>query len=96
MQEMGKRKKVLSPVEGKDGKVAWRLLGSAFVNRDNSINVYLDGLPVNGKLQLRDWDDAPREGRSDRPDRQDSGTGQTSLRAIAPNPMQSSGDEIPF
>ena len=35
----------------------WKNLGSGFLNRDNSINIYLDGLPVNGKLQIRDWDD---------------------------------------
>jgi hypothetical protein len=57
-----KRKKVLCPIS-KDGKTYWMKLGVAFVNQDNSINVYLDGLPTNGKLQVRDWDDGPSDRR---------------------------------
>ena len=30
------------------------------LNSDNSINIYLDCLPVNGKLQIRDWDEPRR------------------------------------
>jgi hypothetical protein len=32
----------------------WVKIGSAFVNHDNSINVYLDALPVNTKLHIRE------------------------------------------
>jgi len=32
----------------------WRKVGSAFENRDGSINIFLDALPVNGKLHVRD------------------------------------------
>lgn len=52
-----RRKKVLSPIEGKNGKTYWRQYGVGFVNKDNSINLYLDGWPSNGKLQVRDWVD---------------------------------------
>jgi hypothetical protein len=31
----------------------WVRLGTAFQNKDGSLNVYLDALPVNGKLQIR-------------------------------------------
>lgn len=31
----------------------WQRLGSAWTNKDGSINVKLNGLPVNGGLQLR-------------------------------------------
>ncbi len=67
MDDAIRKKKVLCPVEGKDGKTYWVKLGMAFINADSSINVYLDCLPVNGKLQIRDWeerdrrDGAPRE-----------------------------------
>ena len=54
------KKTVLCPIE-RDGKTFWQRLGVAFVNRDESLNVYLDGLPVNGKLQLRDWDEPRRD-----------------------------------
>lgn len=45
--------------EPKDGgkKSRWNRVGSAFVNRDGSITVLLDALPVNGKVILQ----VPRE-----------------------------------
>ena len=44
----------------------WLKIGAAFRNRDNSINLYLDALPLNGRLQIRSKDDNPngREGNS--------------------------------
>jgi hypothetical protein len=47
------RLRVFCPVTSADGTTYWMRMGSAFVNADGSINVYLDALPVNGKLQLR-------------------------------------------
>jgi hypothetical protein len=48
--------KVICPIEKKDGSgTFWRQLGNAHTNKDESINVYLDTLPMNGKLQLREW-----------------------------------------
>lgn len=38
---------------GGEGKAFWVKVGSAFTNKDGSINVFLDAFPVNGKLQLR-------------------------------------------
>jgi hypothetical protein len=35
-------------------KSFWIRLGVAFVNKDGSLNVRLDGLPVNGSLHIRD------------------------------------------
>mgnify|MGYP000063490904 CR=1 FL=1 len=32
----------------------WLRVGIAFVNRDGSLNVRLDALPVSGELQIRD------------------------------------------
>lgn len=32
----------------------WVEIGTAFENRDGSINIYLYALPVNGKLQIRE------------------------------------------
>ena len=32
----------------------WTRIGSAFVNRDGSLNVTLSAMPVNGKLHIRD------------------------------------------
>jgi hypothetical protein len=40
-------------------------VGAAFVNRDGSLNVRLDAMPVNGELQIRDYQ--PRESRETAP-----------------------------
>lgn len=54
----GKRYQVFSIKETKqsDGKVTsvWVRAGSAWVNRDGSFNVYLDVLPLDGKLHVRE------------------------------------------
>ena len=41
-------------------KAVWMKLGIAHVNQDQSINVYLDALPMGGKLQIREEDVKPR------------------------------------
>ena len=47
-------KDVFNVIEGKDGKSRWVRVGSAFVNRDGSINAFLDVFPREWKLQIRD------------------------------------------
>ena len=49
-----KRRAVYTIIENGEGKSFWRLVGSAFVNRDDSLTVLLDALPVNGRLHIRD------------------------------------------
>ena len=34
-------------------KPVFRRVGTAFVNRDDSMNVYLDAVPLSGKLHIR-------------------------------------------
>ena len=34
-------------------KKFWVKIGSAWINKDDSLNVYLDAVPVNGMLHLR-------------------------------------------
>ncbi len=41
-------------VGSENGKERWTRIGIGFVNRDNSINVVLDALPLNGRLQIRE------------------------------------------
>lgn len=45
---------VLAPIEQPRRKTFWLRIGRANRNRDGSINVYLDALPIGTKLQLRD------------------------------------------
>ena len=49
--------KVLSPIPKKDGGTYWMRTGSAFTNKDESINVFLDAIPRGEwKFQLRELD----------------------------------------
>lgn len=47
-------KDVFNILEGKDGKSRWVKVGAAFVNKDGSINAFLDVFPRDGKIQIRD------------------------------------------
>ena len=63
-----KWKAVYTIVEGganRERKV-WIRVGTAFTNRDTSINVRLDAIPTNGTLHIRDWE-PPGERRRDEP-----------------------------
>lgn len=51
--------KVISPIKRGDGSTYWMRVGTAHTNRDDSINIYLDALPLtrDGKdvmIQLRE------------------------------------------
>ena len=48
-------------------KSFWTRVGAAFDNRDGSVTVKLDALPVSGTLQIRDDDRDNRDVRRDRP-----------------------------
>jgi hypothetical protein len=50
---VGKRLAVFSIREGKGGSV-WVRAGTAFVNKDGSLNLLLDVLPLDGKLHVRE------------------------------------------
>lgn len=64
-------KAVYTIIEKPGDKSIWIRIGWAHVNRDGSYNLTLDALPVNGKLQVRDW--VPREDWAGRaPRREDS------------------------
>jgi hypothetical protein len=66
MDANSKMKVVYTIVETKQGKSFWMKVGIGFINHDGSMNLKLDALPVNGTLQVRDYE--PRDDR-----RSDSG-----------------------
>jgi hypothetical protein len=84
--------KVLCPVEKADGSTShWIRCGTAFPNKDQSINLYLDVFPKNGKLQMRELDeDDLRERDSNNPRRR--GGEQRSLPAAKP----ANDEPLPF
>ncbi len=49
-------KAVFTVVERGAGKSYWVRVGVGFVNRDGSITLKLDAIPVNATLQVRDWE----------------------------------------
>jgi hypothetical protein len=49
----------------RSGRRFWNRVGSAFHNRDGSMNIFLDSLPRDGKIQIRE-DDREREPRKER------------------------------
>ena len=54
------RKNVYTVVDTKNGKAVWVKIGAAFTNRDGSLTLRLDALPLNGTLQVREpaaWED---------------------------------------
>ena len=65
--------KVISPVEKHGGGVWWMRCGSAFVNKDDSINVFIDSLPLSNlakneglKFQIREYTEAEMRERADK------------------------------
>lgn len=43
-------------IERQGGKRIWSRIGSAFRNKDGSMNIFLDSIPLGGKLQIREDD----------------------------------------
>ena len=50
----------------KDGRKFWVRIGAAIVNRDGSMNVKLDAMPVNGQLHIRDYQPPENRGGTSR------------------------------
>lgn len=98
--------KVLAAISKRDGSGEWFMrVGSGFENRDNSINIYLDALPVGQavvKLQIRELDArelAQREAhRTSAASASSASPGalSTSRPLDAPLPGGSANESIPF
>ena len=98
--------KVISPVDKDGGGTWWMRCGSAFLNKDNSINVYLDAMPLRTKpgegvkLQLREFTD---EELRERADKKAAYTSRGTLGAFTPTHATGGGgaaatsvDAVPF
>jgi hypothetical protein len=70
-------KAVFTVVDRGQGRSFWIRVGTGFTNGDGSLTVRLDAIPVNGTLQIREWE--PPYDRAPRPD----GTGRAT-RPAAP------------
>ena len=56
---MSSKMKIAYVITKRENKSFWNRIGVAFLNRDGSINVRLEAIPVNGELQIRDY--VPKE-----------------------------------
>jgi len=78
--------KVCYVITERNDKTYWNRIGVAFTNKDGSLNVKLDALPIGGTLQIRDYE--PREefesggGLRPRPVRAASGQRSASEQAV--------------
>lgn len=63
MEEQTKNMKSVYTIVDRGGKTFWVRIGVGFTNRDGSLNLRLDAIPVNGSLHVRDWE--PYEKRDD-------------------------------
>jgi len=87
--------KVLSPIEKRGGGHYWMRMGSAYRNKDNSINVYLDAIPKGSdwKFTLRELDE---EDLRKREAYAGGGTSTTLGLGIAGASSSSNNDQVPF
>jgi hypothetical protein len=60
-------KVVWTVVDRGQGKSFWTRVGVGFVNRDGSLTLRLDAIPINGSLQVREWQE-PYERRPEASD----------------------------
>lgn len=58
--------KIAYSITKRGEKSYWNRIGVAFVNRDGSLTVKLEALPINGEIQIRDQKE--RDGESSRGD----------------------------
>lgn len=50
-----KQLKIVYTITERGEKSYWTRIGVAYTNRDGSINIKLDAVPVSGTLHVRDW-----------------------------------------
>jgi hypothetical protein len=87
----GNMKTVYTIVERGPGKSFWTKVGVGFTNRDGSINLHLDAIPVNGRLQIRDYE--PWERRPPQGDTGGDPLGPRARAALAP-PRDTNPDSL--
>ncbi len=72
--------KTVYAITERGGKSFWTKIGVGFTNRDGSISLRLDAVPVSGTMQVRDYE--PREWDRDR--KADDGPGSRAPGGAGP------------
>lgn len=65
--ERSYKMKVVYVITERDGRSFWNRIGVAFVNKDGSLNVKLEALPVSGELHIRDYTPPEHDEGDDKP-----------------------------
>jgi hypothetical protein len=60
MEEQTKTMKSVYTIVDRGGKTYWVRIGVGYTNRDGSLNLKLDAIPVNATLHVRDWEPSDR------------------------------------
>lgn len=79
---------------GEGKKSFWARIGTCFTNKDGSLSIVLDALPIDGRLVVRE--EQPREERDDPPPRRQSPRGAASARDDRGGYQRGGDDDIPF
>lgn len=94
--------KVITPIDRRDGGKFWMRLGTAYVNKDNSINVYIDAIPLvpskDGQgvtLQLRELTDEELRERAEKKATY-SARGTLTNDFVPPAQPSIAADAVPF
>lgn len=61
MENCENMKDVYHITEREGKKAIWTRIGSAFINKDNSLNVLLNSIPLDGRLHIRDQNNKGKE-----------------------------------
>jgi len=85
MEDQTKNLKSVYTIVDRSGKAFWVRIGVGFTNRDGSLNLRLDAIPVNATLHVRDWE--PYERRAD--------ASEAQARNGAPTPSDASTESEP-
>ena len=103
MNAQKKMYKVLSPLEKKGGGTYWMRVGTAYTNKDDSINLYLDAMPPPNprsqrfELNVREYTEEDRRKMESyrKPDLGGLGGGPSS-RAVTASVDIGSNADVPF
>jgi hypothetical protein len=72
LESSPKKWKAVYTIVERNGKSFWIRIGTAFVNRDQSLTVRLDAQPCNGQLHIRESNYPSRDGESFSPKPRDN------------------------
>ena len=92
--------KVISPIEKKNGDRYWMRCGTGFTNKDDSINMYIDALPIAvGKeltLQLRVLTEEDLRAKPERRSQFDLPRSSSGVSHLDSMPASSAHEPVPF